>query len=88
MPIRQAGPLQVSACPAGGRGSVSREQGGCAPFLGAALVVAGWLCHHSGGVGGQPFGQGRRMPGEGLLLPWIVRHRRPLDFLKRAGRRT
>jgi len=33
-------------------------------------------------------GQGFGSMGEGLLLPWIVRRPRPLDFLKRAGGRT
>ena len=57
---RQAGPLPVSAGPAGGRGSVSRGRGRRAPILGAALALAGRLRRHSSGVGGHHFGQGRR----------------------------
>jgi hypothetical protein len=38
--------------------------------------------------GGWMVGQGFGSMGDGLLPPWIVRRRCPLDFLKRAGWRT
>ena len=76
-----AHPTGRAASGVGRSGRRPRERfegaGRCAPFLGAALVLAG-----------QPFGQGRRSTGEGLLLPRIVRRPLPLDFLKRAGGRT